>query len=291
MTRQDHQAPGYYRTSVGGLGVIALHDGTFARERPQGFIRGATEDEAEAAFALIGCPPGQIGITFTTLALECPDQLVLIDTGYGEHGPPTAGRTTAHLRAAGHSPDAVGAVLLTHFHGDHISGLIDKDGGLVFPNAIVHAPRPEYDYWMDDAEMAAAPAGNRSGFELVRRVFSALGDRIRLFDWGDVVLEGITAVQLDGHTPGQSGFLITAQGESLFHVADITNTPLIFARRPDWQVAFDMDGDRAAEMRKRVLGEAADKRTRLFFFHAPFPGLGRVTRNANGFEFIPEIRY
>ena len=54
-------------------------------------------------------------------------------------------------------------VLISHFHGDHIGGLRDKDNALVYPNAEIMVPAPEWAFWMDDGNMSRAQAGDLVG--------------------------------------------------------------------------------------------------------------------------------
>ena len=57
------------------------------------------------------------------------DRLVLIDTGTGggQTGGPKAGLLAQSMAAAGIDPKAVNTIVISHFHGDHISGLMAKD--------------------------------------------------------------------------------------------------------------------------------------------------------------------
>ena len=59
--------------------------------------------------------------------------------------------------AAGFDPKAVDMVVISHFHGDHINGLLTADNTLAFPNAEVLVPAVEWKYFMDDGEMSRRP--------------------------------------------------------------------------------------------------------------------------------------
>ena len=78
------------------------------------------------------------------------------------------------MAAAGFDPKAVDMVVISHFHGDHINGLLNADNTLAFPNAEVLVPAVEWKYFMDDGEMSQATGGRMQGvFKNARRVFEA----------------------------------------------------------------------------------------------------------------------
>ncbi len=283
------QVPGFYRFKVGSFEVIALHDGVVTRDRPSGFVRNANDEDVGEAFAAIGLPRDKLSLTFTALAINTGSGIVLIDTGFGEGGPPGTGAIAANLAAAGIQRDDVGTILVSHFHGDHISGLRRKDDALMFPNADLLVPEVEWSYWMDDSRMGAAPEALRGNFTLVRRMFGPVAREVRRFSWDEEVLPGFTAVQASGHTPGQTAFEIASGNGGMMFVADITNNPLLFARHPEWQAMFDMDPQEAVATRKRLLDRAAADKLRLSFFHAPFPATGFAIKNGDGYEFAPAM--
>ena len=65
--------------------------------------------------------------------------------------------------------------IISHFHGDHVSGLVAPDGGPAFPRAEITVPANEWSFWMDDDERARATPGRmQSLFENNRRVFDPL---------------------------------------------------------------------------------------------------------------------
>ena len=282
------QAPGFYRFKVGAFDVIALHDGVISRDRPPGFVPNASDEEVADAFAAAGMPRDKLTITFTALAVQTGDGVVLIDTGFGDSGPPGTGHLVSNLAAAGIQPREVGTVIISHFHGDHISGLRTKDGALTFPNAELLVPSKEWDFWMDDAN--ASNEALKGNIGLCHKMFDGLtAKQIRHYEWDEEMLPGFTAVRANGHTPGMSAIQIASGDSVMMFVADITNNPLIFARHPDWRAMFDMDPQETIATRKRLLDQAATDRMRLSFFHAPFPATGYVVRSGSGFEYLPAL--
>lgn len=283
------QPRAFYQTKIGDFTLTALHDGTVSRDRGEAFIRNAPADEVETVFSEAGFDPGKLVLTFTAFLVETPQHLILIDPGFGENGPPTAGRVATNLAAAGYDSEDVDCVLISHFHGDHISGLLRKNGTPSWPNAQVLVPQPEWDFWMSDEERDKAPEGLQGNFDNASRIFGALSDRIRRFDWVEDVLPGIKAIPVPGHTPGMTAFEIASGNERLRFMADTCNNPTVFARRPHWQAAFDMDGKQAAETRHHQFGEAADATMRVAFFHAPFPAIGHIARDGDAYCWLPDV--
>jgi glyoxylase-like metal-dependent hydrolase (beta-lactamase superfamily II) len=280
------QAPGYYRYKVGDIEVTAIHDG-FALRPLDGLIRNADLDDVRKAMADAFLPTDVLPITFTTLALKVGGRLVLVDTGNGDSGAPTTGWWMANFKAAGFDPAQVNTIVISHFHPDHINGLRLKDGTAVFPNAEVMAPAPEWAYWMDDGRMAQAPEGLKGNFRNVRRVFGPMANDVKQYEAGQELAPGVTALAAPGHTPGHTAYAVSSGNGKLLVVSDITNHPALFARNPDWQAVFDMDGNQARDTRRRLLDMAASERTQVSFYHAPFPATGHIARSGNGFEFVP----
>ncbi|MEJ1161324.1 MBL fold metallo-hydrolase [Prosthecomicrobium sp. N25] len=272
---------------LGDFSVAAVHDGSAQRPLPPGFIRNLSDAETAAAFAAVGLPADKLSLTFTPMLVSTGKNLVLFDTGFADTGGPTTGKLIANLAAIGIKPEDIDTVVLSHFHGDHINGLRDKAGALLFPKAEVAVPAKEWAYWMDDATMNAAPEAAKGGFQGVRRAFGAEAGKVRRFDWGQEIVPGVTALQADGHTPGHTAFIIASGKEQMMYVADITNNPAIFAKNPDFKAVFDMDADRAIATRKAILDRAAADKIRLSFYHGAFPSTGFVAKSGNGYDFNP----
>lgn len=281
------QGASIYRFKVGDIEVTAIHDGEGVRPLDAGFVRNAPLEEVQKVLANNYLPTDKLTITFTALLVNTGSKLVLIDTGFNDNGGPTNGKIAAGLKAAGVEPGQIDVVLLSHFHGDHLQGARAKDGKLVYPNAEIMVPAPEWDFWMDDAKMAAAPDGMKGAFAGVHRVLKPNAADVKRFKWGDEVVTGITAVEAAGHTPGHTAFVIASGSAKMMYVADITNTPVLFAANPEWKVIFDQDPDMAIKTRKRILDMAATDKIRLSFYHASFPATGFISKEGAGYRFIP----
>lgn len=283
------QLPSAYRYKVGDAMVTAFSDGAFSRPVDASFVRNATVEEVKKALADAHLPTDTLQISFTTLVVETGSSKILIDAGFADNGPPTAGRMLSAMEVAGLKPADITHVLISHFHGDHISGLRRKDGSATFANAEVLVPEPEWAYWMDDGKMAQAPDGLKGNFSAVRRVFAPMAPSVRRFAWGKEVLPGITAVEAAGHTPGHTAFAVTAGGGKLLVLSDTTNVPYLFVRYPEWQVMFDMDPELARSNRRRLLDMAASEGMQVAGYHFPFPATGFIGRDGNGYALDPVV--
>lgn len=278
---------GVRRIPMGDMELLAVNDGVARRPLAEGFVRNAALAEVQAALQAAGLPTGHLDVPFTAFLLVGKGRRVLMDTGNGEFGAPTTGRLLANLARAGITPESIDTVLITHFHGDHINGLRRRDGSWVFPKAKVMVPAREWAFWMDDARMNAAPEGMRGAFQNVRRVFGPVADRIKQFEPDAQVLPGVRAVAAHGHTPGMAMFEAETPGHKFLFLADLSNVPALFLRRPDWAVQFDMDPDLARKVRLDVLATAASAGTLVGGYHFPFPAVGKVLTAGKGFEFDP----
>lgn len=283
-------SPGFRRTKMGDVEIISVLDGIARRPLGEEFVKNAPLAEVKALLTSQGLPTDYIDVPFTPFVVIAGGRKVLIDTGLGEFGGPNAGKLLENLRAAGVPASDIDTVLISHFHGDHINGLRNKAGELAFAKAKVMVPAAEYAFWMDDAKMAAAPAGQKGAFENARRTFSAMGpDMLVQFAAGAEVVPGIRSVAAYGHTPGHTLFEVTSAGQSFFYLADLTNVPSLFARNPDLAVSFDMDAEAARKVRREVFARVTSSKSLVGGFHFPFPAFGRMTATGNGYTFEPTV--
>jgi glyoxylase-like metal-dependent hydrolase (beta-lactamase superfamily II) len=281
------QAPGVYRYKIGTFELTALYDGIWYRPIGEKFIRNAPFAAVEQALDTAFMPHDKLETPFTTLIVNTGKKLVLLDTGTGGQIAPTAGMIGDNLAAAGIAPKDVDQVVISHFHPDHINGIKDKDNALVFPNAEILVPAPEWAYWMDDAVMNAAPADQKLTFLNQRRVFSDIARQVTRYEPGKEVSPGIVTVPAPGHTPGHTVFAIHSGDQSLMVLSDTAQHPAIFARHPDWQAAFDVDGNAAVATRKKLFDRAAADRMLVTGYHFPFPACGHLVKTASGYEHVP----
>jgi glyoxylase-like metal-dependent hydrolase (beta-lactamase superfamily II) len=284
---RDEQAAGIYRYKIGNFELTATYDGVWNRPIDDKFVRNAYFPDVQQAMAEASMPTHVLPTPFTPLAINGGKKLVLIDTGSGGQIAPTAGSLVANLAAAGIDAKAVGTILISNFHPDHINGIKTKDDELVFPNAEIQVPEPEWAFWMDDGKMSRAKDPVKSWFLNARRIFEGIEKDVRRFKPGKEVTPGITSVPAYGHTPGHTAYIVADGDQSLFVLCDTTNHPALFARHPEWQAIIDQDGPLAVATRRRLLDRAVADKMLVQGYHFPFPACGHIAKRGDGYEFVP----
>ena len=215
-----------FRYSVGEIAVWPVYDGMRGFPLQDGFVTNASLDEVRGAFETAMRGTETIENPFTPTLIRSGDRLVLIDTGNGpQEGESPVGRLVDNLAAAGIAPGDIDMVVISHFHGDHISGLRDASGAPMFPNAELLVPEGEVAYWLDEGEMSRAPEGRRAGFERATSLFDGL--ERRPYAGGDELAPGIVAVDAHGHAPGHMAFRVQSGSEGLLLISDAAHLPFL----------------------------------------------------------------
>lgn len=289
----DKQAPSFYRYKVGDAQVNVISDGASTFPLADTFVLNAKKDEVNAALDKAFLPKDKMTIHFAPLVINTGGKLVVIDTGNGPGAfaatKGNVGQFANNMAAAGIDAKAVDMVVISHFHGDHVNGLLAADGTPAFPNAEVLVPAAEWKYWNDDGEMAKAANDRMKGlFASNRKLFNdGLKKKVTPYEWGKDVAPGLLAIASIGHTPGHTSYVLSSGSDKVFIQSDVTNHPALFAAHPDWQIMFDQDPVQAATTRHKVYDMLVADRMRVQGFHYPFPANGFVEKDGNGYRVVP----
>jgi len=276
--------PGFKSTKVGDLEVISLYDGVWEKPHDENFIKGANVEQTKAALKAGGLTDAFVPIPFTTLAVKSASGVVLIDSGTGgQTGGPKAGLLAQSMAAAGIDPKSVKTIVISHFHGDHIFGLKQKDGAAqMFPDAEIIVPAAELKWWTQPAD--SIPQPRRGNAQLVQSTL-ATWKNVKPVDGEADVAPGIRAIPAFGHTQGHTAHLISSGGKQLLATADATNIYSLFAKHPDWQAAFDHVPDLAVETRKKLFDRAIAEKWIVAGYHWGLPNVGTLSKDGSGYAF------
>jgi glyoxylase-like metal-dependent hydrolase (beta-lactamase superfamily II) len=289
----DKQAPSFYRYKVGDVQVTVISDGVNTFPLGDSFVLNAKKDEVAAALEKAYMPKDKVSIQFGPLVINSGGKLIVLDTGNGPgafaSSKGAVGQFATNMAAAGFDPKNVDMVVISHFHGDHINGLLNAEGTLAFANAEVLVPSVEWKYFMDDGEMAKQTGERMPGvFKNARRVFEAgLQKKVTPYEWGKEVVPGLLAVETAGHTPGHTSYVLSSGSAKVFIQSDVTNIPYLFAANPGWHAFFDQDPAMAEKARRKTYDMLVADKLQVQGFHYPFPGLGNVEKDGSGYRVIP----
>ena len=283
---QQKTQAGWYRTMVGDIEVTALADGTVKLPVDQ-LLTNTTEAAVKQTMArnFLAVPTET---SVNAYLVNTGSKLVLVDTGAAGLFGPTLGNLVANLRAAGYAPEQVDEVYVTHLHPDHVGGLL-AGGQRAFPNAVVRADRRDTEFWLSAANLAQAPEASKGFFQGAQVSLQPYRDAGRLmpFDGSTALADGIRAVAAPGHTPGHTTFVIESKGERLALWGDLMHVAAVQFPAPAVTIRFDTDSAAAAAERIRLFRAAAAEGTLVGIAHVPFPGLGRLRAEGDGYVWVP----
>ena len=240
-------------TLSNGASVTWIQDNTGNKLNPRSLF----SDASDSLYNSLNMPDG-IPASVSTFLVNVDGKYILFDAGLGAFG----GQLMNRLAALGVNPDSIGLVYLTHFHVDHISGLVAKDDAgndtKAFKNAAVYAGKVEYDAWMNDIPKN----------DLQKNIMALYKDNLHLFAFGDTLPHGVLAMDAIGHTPGHTAFQLA----NLIIVGDLMHGYALQKDHPDINSNYDMDKPKSAESRKRVMQYARDNKLLMAGMHLPPPG-------------------
>lgn len=268
--------PDVFRFRIGTLDAAALKDGDIdAANDGKTFGVGQPTEQMAALLAAAGQPSDVLHLSIQPLLVRSGTRILLFDTGAADASFARAGRLPATLRAAGVEPSQVSDVFISHRHPDHVGGLLTREGALAFPNATIHLTAPEWEALQQDRDAAALVA--------------AITPKVAAFPPGAALLPGVvTAVPVDGHTPGHSAYEIASGDERLLYIGDSAHHFVVSVQRPEWTVQYDENAPLAQPSRRALLQRAADDNLRIYAVHFPFPGLGHINPQGDSFVWQPE---
>lgn len=205
------------------------------------------------------------------ILIQYRDKNYLIDVGYDTSKFTDLKRRTSDivsetlidesLAQVGLTPADIDAILITHMHDGHASGLTRKneagDFVPVFPNALIY---------ISDLEWGEVTHPNiRSKGLYMQETWEPVIGKVRVFTDGIIVAPGIEMIHIGGHSRGMCMVKLTQGQEVAIHLSDLLYT--VAAMNPLWITAFDDYPMEGIRIKQKWLNEAFSKGYKFIFYH------------------------
>ncbi len=261
---------------IGELAAVALRDGGLELPNDNQVLGvGRTPEEVAAVLSENGLPTDKAQLSVQPLLVRTQDRVMLFDTGAGALFGPNTGKLSGSLAEAGVDATSITDIFVSHSHGDHVGGLVNADGQPNYPNATVHLSKPEWEHMSAQEQYAGMAA--------------AIKAKIDAFAPGAELVPGtVKAVEVRGHTPGHSAYLVSSGEESLLYVGDTVHHHVVSVQKPEWTISFDGDSSTASASRAKLIADSAASGQRIHAVHFPFPGIGKFEKRGEGFAWAGE---
>jgi glyoxylase-like metal-dependent hydrolase (beta-lactamase superfamily II) len=276
-------AKGFVTYKVGAAEVTALYDGIWEKPHDPAFIANASVEDVKAAMVKAGLSADFVSIPFTVAVVKNGGKIILCDSGTGGQVQPTAGKMMANMKAAGIDPNKIDTILISHFHPDHIFGLMEKDTNKpVFPNTEIIVSDVEYKFWTDLAVIDRLPEARKGLARRIQAVFPTWKN-IRQVSGEPEVAPGIRFVSAPGHTPGHRAFHLSSGSSQLMISNDAAYVPALVMANPGWHGQYDQDAVTAEATRRKLLDRVIADKIMIIGYHFPFPGAGTIAKDGTGY--------
>ena len=271
---------------VGEYQAYSLRDGSLEFPNDEKiFGIGKTPEEVNAVLTAAGLPTDKLQLSLDPLLVQAGDKVLLFDTGAGANFGPLSGHLSDAFAESGVDPKSVTDIFISHVHGDHVGGLVNAAGQPAFPNAKIHIAKAEWNFLLG----LKADGAKNVGIQNYDALIAAMKPQVDAFAPNAQIVKGIVkAVDIKGHTPGHSGYVIKSGPESLFYIGDAMHHSVISVQHPEWPMGFDADQKAGAASRVKLLADAEKNATRLYAPHFPFPGIGKIQKRGDGYAWVAE---
>lgn len=285
---------GFQQVKIGNIEAVVLTDGYIHIAPIQPIMAPDIESKQVADYLKAkSISEESLDLAMNMLLLKKDDKLILFDTGSGSSMGPTGGWLNKNLGIIGVTPEQITDIVLTHAHLDHIGGLVDSNGKIVYPNATLYITKIEYDFWMSenpdfsrskikDTAMIAAMVKH------IRNILTTLKPQIKLVADKDILLDCMQVEIAPGHTAGHIISTIYSGDEKLVAMADIVHATSILFTNPRWGTSFDYDFELGIKTRVAVLKKLSKDNALIFGYHQPYPGIGHIKElSVDSYEWVP----
>ena len=196
-----------------------------------------------------------IETSLSAFLLEAEGKKALFDTGLNEKESTGIQDRLKELKI---SPDEIDYIFITHFHPDHIGGLITKDDKIYFPNAKIYVSKDEYDAWINqpDTDKNALP----------KKIMKICEKNVVQFNFEDTLPLGVKPIKAIGHTKGHTVF----QKGDFIVIGDLIHGQDAQLEHPEIIPAIEENEQESIESRKTILKYAKDNNLLVAGMHLKY---------------------
>lgn len=216
----------------------------------------------------------QIELRSDPILLQVDGMNFLIEAGIGNgkfsekairnYGITSESKVEESLKKLNLTPEDIDAVLMTHMHFDHVSGLSRPVGDThvpVFPNATVYVEEREWNE-MREPNM-------RSKNTYFRENWEGIEHQVKPYKGQLEVVPDVRMIHTGGHSEGHAIIHISRDGANIWHMADLMPTHAHFPSL--WVLAYDdYPITSIAQKEKYIQGNLADSPYFTFFHDAQY---------------------
>ncbi|HPG88077.1 MAG TPA: MBL fold metallo-hydrolase [Hyphomicrobium sp.] len=274
----------FYNFMHGDVQVTMVSDGVLGLGDGRKLIKEATVEDLTTRLEAAFLPADNMVLQQNIPVLKIGGKTIIVDTGTGTATffGDTTGRLPANLKAAGIDPASIDMIVLSHCHPDHLGGMIDGAGKVVFPNAQVSVNEADFNFWTDEAKLT----GEIKPFiEFARARLLPYKDKISFHKGGQDIVSGLQAIDAPGHTVGHTMFMVTSGAKPLAITADCAHHYILFVEKPKIEFGYDTDSKLAVATRLKVWDMLATDRIPFIAYHFPWPGLGNLAKAGDAYRY------
>jgi len=264
-----------YRFELGDFEVLVVKDGSGGARPLSDLVEDVPENLAGRDIFMEG------GL----MVVDTPGARFLIDAGNGPNRWPRTHAAEAAFEDEGIRTDSIDTVLLTHGDPDHISGLLTRDGALVYPNAhyVLHI-----DLWraLNSEPTAGLYFAAQAAF--VHHLAARIEGRSTLLEAEREVWPGVRAIPARGHRVGHTVYRLSSQDNVLFHIGDAAFDPL-FLEHPELVIPGEYKPEQACATRASIARRALAENALIVGSHFEVANVGRLepTAEADTYRWVP----
>lgn len=172
----------------------------------------------------------------------------------------------------------IDAVLMTHMHNDHASGLTWLEDGRYqsfYPNATIYINEKEW----EDVQNPT----NRTRNTYLKENWQPIVEQVQTFGETLEIASRIKMIHTGGHSRGHSIVRFEQNGEVIWHLADLLLT--FVHTNPLWVTGVDDYPMDTITAKEAIMPEALEKNHRFIFYHDPFYRLVEYTKDGKNIEY------